>query len=179
MRFISSAENGNVGDDLCFGALTLVAGFRSIHRACSQNRKNARIRSRFFVAYTAPSSHVVLNSRTAPTSICFSSRKPLDSHQPMNRFSRRFLYLRTVSPARCRAFASSMNFVTASATVGTSGLTTPTSPDASQPRTSSEAASQERRSRLRRTYSPRSEPWTQIGHLQFLKRREVYLQGDW
>src|SRR6266508_4757660 len=68
-------------------------------------------------------------------------------------------------------------FVTASATVGTSGLTTPTSPDASQPRTSSEAASHERRSRLRRTYSPRSEPCTQIGHLQFLKRREVYLQA--
>jgi hypothetical protein len=72
----SSAENGSVGADLCFGALTLAAGFRSIHRACSQNRKNARICSRFFVAYTAPSSHVVLNSRIAPTSICFSSRKP-------------------------------------------------------------------------------------------------------
>src|SRR5438132_11813419 len=96
MRFISSAENGSVGDDLCFGAFTLDAGFRSIHRACSQNRKNARIRSRFFVAYTGPSSHVVLNSRIAPTSICFRSRKPFDSHQPMNRFSRRLL--RTVSP---------------------------------------------------------------------------------
>src|SRR5947199_9763134 len=93
MRFISSAENGSVGVDLCFGALTLTAGFRSIHRACSQNRKNARIRSRFFVAYTAPSSHVVLNSRIAPTSICFSSRRPFDSHQPMNRFSRRFFVL--------------------------------------------------------------------------------------
>jgi hypothetical protein len=39
-----------------------------------------------------------------------------------------------------------------------SGLTTPISPEASQPRTRSEAASHERRSRLWRTYSPRSEP---------------------
>lgn len=74
MRFISSAENGSVGADLCFGALTLAAGFRSIHRACSQNRKNAHIRSRFFVAYAGPSSQVVLNSHMAPTSICFNNR---------------------------------------------------------------------------------------------------------
>jgi hypothetical protein len=33
MRFISSAENGSVGSDLCFGALTLEAGLRSIHLA--------------------------------------------------------------------------------------------------------------------------------------------------
>jgi hypothetical protein len=85
MRFISSAENGSVGDDLWLGALTLVAGFRSIRQACSQNRKNARIRSRFFVAYTAPSSHVVRNSRIAPTWICFSSREPFDSHRTMKR----------------------------------------------------------------------------------------------
>lgn len=56
-------------------------------------------------------------------------------------------------------------------------VTTPSSPEASQPRTRSDAASHERRSTLRRTYSPRSEPWTQIGHLQFMKRREECLQG--
>src|SRR5438094_5733574 len=75
----------------------------------------------FFVAYTAPSFHVVLISRIAPTSICSSSRKAFDSHQPMNRFSRRFLYLRTVSPARCRALASSMNFVTVGLKIGGEG----------------------------------------------------------
>lgn len=179
MRFISSAENGNVGDDLCFGGLTLAAGFRSIHLACSQNRKKARIRSRFFVAYTAPSSHVARNSRIAPTSICLSSRKPFVSHQLTKRRSSRFLYLRTVSPrgaARSRPRGTSSPPQPWSAPQASRRRLHRT---ASQLRTSSEAASHERRSRLRRTYSPRSEPCTQIGHLQFLKRREVYLQGDW
>ena len=40
-----------------------------------------------------------------------------------------------------------------------------------------DAASQERKSRLWRMYSRRSEPWTQMGHLQFLKRRERWGQG--
>jgi hypothetical protein len=52
---------------------------------------------------------------------------------------------------------------TASLTLGTSGFTTPIVPDASQPRTNSDAACQERRSSDLRTYSPRNVPWTQIG----------------
>jgi hypothetical protein len=36
MRLISSAENGSVGDDLCFGALTLAAG--RVHRAIVPRR---------------------------------------------------------------------------------------------------------------------------------------------
>ena len=89
------------------------------------------------------------------TSSCFSRRMPFLLHQDSSRFSRTFFCLEIVDFESCRPVASAKNLVTASATVGKSGLTTPIVPDASQPRTSSEAASHDRRFRDLRMYSPR------------------------
>lgn len=88
---------------------------------------------------------------------------PSPLHQDSSRFSRTFFCFEMVDLESCRAVASAKNFVTASATVGISALTTPMSPDASQPRIRSVAASQDRRFSAFLMYSPRREPWTQMG----------------
>ena len=74
---------------------------------------------------------------------------------------------RRVSPLSRCAFASVEKRSRASRMVGMSGfLTTPISPVASQSRTRPMAADHDRRSSARRMYSPRRDPWTQIGQLQ-------------
>jgi hypothetical protein len=78
-------------------------------------------------------------------------------------FSRTCFCLKIVDAASLRATASAKNFSIAFFTVGISGFTTPMVPAASQPRTRSDAASQERRSSDRRMYSPRRVSCTQMG----------------
>jgi hypothetical protein len=65
---------------------------------------------------------------------------------------------------RFRTAASSRNWSTASASVGSSGLTPPIRPDACHWWAMEEAAVQLLVFRLRRTVSPPIEPWIQIGH---------------
>ena len=138
-----------------WGALTATAGFVLTHAALWQNQKNARSRSRFFWAVTGASGQPDRNSRIAVTSSCFRSRYPFPSHHGRRRLTSRFVCFESVVGFRCCPYSKSWrNFWTASLTVGTSALTTPSWPEDSQPRTSSDAASQEVRSRARRNLLP-------------------------
>src|ERR1035441_8240108 len=73
-------------------------------------------------------------------------------------------YFFSVDAARFRAVASVVNFRMASLTVILSSSGVSTVPETSMSRTTSLARSQFVRSRLLRTGSPATVPWTQIGH---------------
>src|SRR5664280_3584265 len=156
------------------GAFTALAGDLVIHPDSSAWLKKARSRSSFFDDARGASFHAARNSRSRSASSSRRNRTPfpVQNSVKVGDLSRFVLlggpnntrYFFSVDAARFRAVASVVNFRMASVTVILSSFGVSTVPATSMSRMTSVARSQFVRSRLLRTGSPATVPWTQIGH---------------